>query len=215
MVRGLAACGIRSRVTAEKGRRQEGFPILLGTTFWKGIENDGGEYLLVDCRQFGTQKYVTLGWNGHGRDADYKIPDEVDGSRWEAHGIDLKPWQTGPHTVLCGQLPHPYEWYDSVEPRCDVFRGHPADKSNPTHLPGIATWEGVGRAVVLSSTVAVDAVINGVPTITMDPRSMAWDVTSHTFDYEWTGDRLPWLHRLAWCQWHHDEIEKGIPHLWA
>lgn len=215
MAAGLRAVGIPSVITADRFRHDEGFPILLGTTFWNAIEKDPREYLLVDRCQFGdTNKWVSLGWNGRGREADYKVPDSYDASRWEAHEMYLWPWQAGSNTVLCGQIPHPLGWYREVAPHCDLFRTHPADKLNPTNLPGIAGWHDVGKAVVLSSSVAVNAVMSGVPTVTMHPRSMAWDVSSHQIDETWIGDREPWLHWLSWCQWSHEEIEQGIPHLW-
>lgn len=215
MARGLKAVGIPSVVCSDHFRHDEGFPVLLGTTLWQGIEKDGGEFLLVDRCQFGdTNKWVTLGWNGRGRDADYKIPDNYDASRWEAHERFLEPWQGGKYTVLCGQIPHPLSWYADVAPQCDLFRPHPADGVNPTNMPGIKGWADVGKAVVLSSSVAVDAVMSGVPTVTMHPRSMAWEVSSHVPHETWIGDREPWIHRLSWCQWSHDEIEQGIPHLW-
>lgn len=215
MAAGLKAVGIPSVIVRDRCRRDEGFPVLLGTTFWQGIERDGGEFLLVDRCQFGdTNRWVTLGWNGRGREADYRVPASYDASRWEAHEMYLEPWRDGRNTVLCGQIPHPLEWYADVAPQCDLFRPHPADDMNPTSLPGIRGWADVGKAVVLSSSVAVAAVMAGVPTVTMHPRCMAWDVTSHVPHETVICDREPWLHWLSWCQWSHDEIEQGIPHLW-
>ena len=114
------------------------------------------------------------------------------------------------------------DWYDQVD--ADCFRPHPAG-DNPTGLPAIKDWHDVGLAVTLNSSIGVDTVMQGIPTVTMDGAAMAWDVTSHTIPeerfYEELGkangfaairpDRRPWLEWLAWTQWHWDEIRDGTP----
>lgn len=213
--KGLAAVGIPSRVTSDRTRQDEGFPILLGTTWWQGIENDGGEFLLVDRCQYGdTNKWVSLGWNGRGREADFKVPASFDASRWERYGASLDSWRSGRHCCLCGQIPQPLSWYAAVQSHASVFKPHPADHQNPTVLPTIGSWDDVGKAIVLSSSVAVQTVMMGIPTVTMSPRSMAWDVSAHAPQDTWAGDRLPWCHWLAWCQWSWDEVGEGIRHIW-
>src|SRR5690348_13801654 len=93
---GFRRRGVNVRVTDSRERLEEGFPVLLGTTFWKGIEADGGEYLLVDRCSFGdTDVFVSLVWNGHGRRGDHRIPENFNGERWERYGVPLKPWRTG------------------------------------------------------------------------------------------------------------------------
>jgi hypothetical protein len=76
-------------------------------------------------------------------------------------------------------------------------------------LPECGGWKDVGRAITLNSSVAVDAVIAGVPTVTMDAAAMAWDVTAHDPRETTKPPRLPWLHWLAWTQWNWDEISEG------
>lgn len=94
------------------------------------------------------------------------------------------------------------------------FRGHPAG-DNPTGLPRVLDWENVGMAITLNSSVGVDAVIAGVPTVTMDEGAMAWDVAGHDQLEFVTPDRRPWLDWMSWTQWHWDEIQDGeaIKHL--
>jgi len=124
-------------------------------------------------------------------------------------------WRTGSKRVLCGQhgaySPHyerPEDWYSTVS--ATHFRGHPAG-DNPTGLPRVHDWDDVGVAITLNSSVAVDAVIAGVPAVTMDEGAMAWDVTSHDASKTITPDRKPWLEWLSWTQWNHDEIRDGEP----
>jgi hypothetical protein len=189
-------------------------PLLLGTSRWKTIEADGGDYLLVDRCSFGdTDKYVSLVWNGHGRRGNHRVPAEVDGSRWEAMGHELKPWQPrGSRIVLCGQTetysPHYQtleEWYRDVP--ATNFRKHPSGE-NPTGLPDAADFED-SIAVTLNSSIGVKCVLAGIPTITMDEGAMAWDVTGHSLDDIRMPDRTFWAWRLAWTQHSDDEIREG------
>lgn len=215
LVDGLKAIGIPSVVTADRSRHVEGFPILLGTTLWRGIEATG-EYLLVDRCSFGdTNHWVSLVWNGHGRRGDHRIPQGFTADRWERYGVDLLPWKVGSRVILCGQTetysPHwdlLTQWYRSV--KATHFRPHPAG-DNPTDLPVARDFEDCKLAVVLNSSIAVQAVMAGVPTVTMDEGSMAWDVTGHSPQDIRMPDRRPWAHALAWTQWSHDEIREGRP----
>lgn len=213
---GLRRLGVAHEVTADRERR-DGLPILLGTTLWRGIEAMG-PYLLVDRCSFGdTNHWVSLVRDGHGRRGDHRVPAGAPASRWEwaedAGGVTLYPWSDGRRVVLCGQhetysprWPTPSAWYCTVT--ATHFRSHPA-ADNPTGLPECRTWRDVGRAVTLNSSVAVHAVLAGVPTVTMDEAAMAWDVTGHTPDEVVKPPRLPWLHWLAWTQWTHDEVAEG------
>ncbi len=216
---GLRAVGIKVEFTSDRFRHDEGFPILLGTTFWKDVERDGREFLLVDRCSFGdTDRFVSLVWNGHGRRGDYKAPspDKADPRRWESMGMELQPWcEGGSRVVLCGQTetysPHWASldaWYASVP--ATHFRKHPASV-NTTRLPDAADFTDTKAAVTLNSSIGPWCVIHGIPTVTMDEGSMAWDVTGHSLDDIRTPDREPWCHWLAHTQFSDDEIRKGIP----
>lgn len=64
--------------------------------------------------------------------------------------------------------------------------------------------------VAYNSNAAVDAVLAGVPTVTMDAGSMAYPVTGHTpFERPDMPDRLQWAHNLAFTQWSIEEIQRG------
>jgi hypothetical protein len=214
LVTGLKAKGIGVKATSEF-RRIGDLPILLGTTLWHGIEQDGGEYLLVDrCHYGDTNHWVALARNGRGYRARW--PDRTDPSRWEKHGQDLLPWRLGgSRVVLCGQVgsyspdwESETSWYRSVH--ATHFRPHPQG-ANPTGLPISHDWEDTRCAVVLNSSIAVQTVLCGIPTVTMDMGSMAWPITGHTLDDIRTEEREAWAHWLAWCQWSHDEIAEGTP----
>lgn len=212
---GFKRAGIPYEITDSR-ERQEGLPVLLGTSMWRGIEATG-DYLLVDRCSFGdTEKYVSLVWNAHGRRGDHRLPDHVTGERWESMGR-LLPWRpVGECVVLCGQCetysphyPTTAAWYARAE--ASHFRPHPADPG-PYPLPLKTDFENA-VAVTLNSSIGVKCVIEGIPTITMDEGAMAWDVTGHSLDDIRTPDREAWAHRLAWTQWSDDEIREGD--LWA
>ena len=223
---GLRSIGLPFAVTQSRERLGSGLPILLGTTFWRTIEADG-PFLLVDRCSFGSPgRWVSLVLNGHGRRGDHRVPDVRDGARWEKHAVEVRPWQTsvGSRTILCGQT-EPYsphyacieDWYDAVGPTCTHFRRHPASTRPFSRacgadvLPATDSWEEARMAVTLNSSVAVDTVLAGIPTVTMDEAAMAWSVTSHRADLTVMPDRTEWLHWLAWTQWTHDEIREGTP----
>jgi hypothetical protein len=218
MSQGLRQIGVPHHVTSSRQRAGEGLAILLGTSAFRAVEN--GPYLLVDrCSLGNTNHWVTLVRDGHGR-RGARVPDGAPAHRWEwmedAANVRVLPWRSGRRRVLCGQTetysPHYADlaaWYGTV--KATHFRKHPAG-DNPTGLPPCQSWDDVALAITLNSSVAVDAVLAGVPTVTMDEGAMAWDVTSHT-DEILKPARLPWLQWLAWTQFSHDEISEGRP--WA
>ncbi len=205
---GLSKLGIASCITEERQRTDFGFPILLGTTFWRDIEQDGqGDWLLVDRASFGDPQFVQLVWNGHGRRGDHKVPENASAARWGSICPPVQPLRSGDVRILCGQhrtySPHfatPADWYRAVQ--ADAFRPHPAVSDNPTGLPVVTSWDDA-TAHVLNSSVGIDCLINGVPVVEYDQGFMGWG---------WRRDgREAMFHWLAWTQWHHHEIRQGEP----
>ena len=142
--------------------------------------------LLVDRCSFGnTNEWVSLVWNGHGRRGDHCVR-HVDPARWEKIGVEVHPWQDiGKRIVLCGQVepysPHWYrmtEWYASHR-EATHFRPHPAMPVNPTYLPMTQDWDDVKQVITLNSSVAVDAILLGVPTVLRTKARMAWPGFEH------------------------------------
>ncbi len=222
---GLRASGVPFQVTASRERGDVGLPVLLGTTFWRDIEA-AGPYLLVDRCSFGDPgAFVSLVRDGHGRRGDHRVPEHPDASRWQRHGVTVQPWDArGDRVVLCGQTEtyspryrRMADWYSAVAPACTHFRPHPASRPGSVvgtaaaPLPKADSWDSCGRAITLNSSVAVEAVLAGIPTVTMDEAAMAWDVTAHVPEETMTPDRDGWLHWLAWTQWTYDEIGEGAP----
>ena len=66
--------------------------------------------------------------------------------------------------------------------------------------------------VTHSSSGMVDALVNGIPGISMSRASIAWPVTDHclaAIEQPTLHDREQWLHDLAYAQWSLSEMESG------
>ena len=200
--RGLEVLGFDVVVTDRQHRQWRDAPAtLFGTTLWQEIERTSSNWLLVDRASVGDPDYVTLGWNGRGRLANYKVPEDFDESRWRALGVELQPLRgPGEAVILCGEADGRYPDVYGTH-----FRPHPVS-GNPTDLPTVTDWID-GTYHVLRSSVAVDAIIRGYTTHVHDQSSLAYCVQ----------DRERWAHWLAWTQWSWDEIRQGHPigHLFA
>ena len=76
--------------------------------------------------------------------------------------------------------------------------------------------QGAKAVVTYNSTSAVDAIVQGIPAITMDKGSISYPVSQHTLadikalEYP---DRTQWLNGLGYAQWTMVEMSKGLP--WA
>ena len=78
----------------------------------------------------------------------------------------------------------------------------------------LSTLQSARCTVTYTSGLAVDSLLNGCPTIAMNPGSFAYDVTKHNvdnIDHPFCPPRDQWLYNLAHCQWHVSEIENGLP----
>ena len=64
-----------------------------------------------------------------------------------------------------------------------------------------------------TSGISFDSIVNGVPTITLNERSFMRPITSTSYydiDNPLITDRIPWLSRIAYCQWNLSEINTGV-----
>lgn len=80
----------------------------------------------------------------------------------------------------------------------------------------IPTLDKAHCTVCFSSTMSVDSLINGCPTIAMSPANFAYELGSNSLSDIVNPKRPPreqWLNNLGYTTWHVDEIEQGLP--WA
>jgi len=70
--------------------------------------------------------------------------------------------------------------------------------------------------VTYNSGAGVDAALLGIPVMTCDSGSFAWDVAVHDLnqwnpDMPYTPDRQQWLNNMSYVEWNLDEITNGEP----
>lgn len=178
---------------------------------------------------------VSFGGGLNGRGEFRGVRD--DASRFDQNFSGLmQPWQQRSEKValLVGQVPGDMSlvnmdmprWYSKVTQELlaagyrVLFREHPraVDRNKRITVPGTTLVTGslaqslaeVSLCVTYNSNTAVEAVLAGVPTITMDIGSMAWEVTSHDVA---SGPIMPerqsWAAQLAWKQWTEEELRSG------
>ena len=168
------------------------------------------------------------GLNGMANFNNAKAPAD----RWQQWDQLMMPWKLGgDYALIMGQVPNdsslygqcPYKWAEAVAVEAKkrykhvFFRPHP-EIGTARKITGVEMLlndynEAIDNAAVVitySSNSAVDSVMRGTPAISTIRGSMAWDVTSHRLDQPlYRGDRYAWACRLAYAQWHIDEIKSG------
>lgn len=199
---------------------------------WSGyVLQQGKPTIVIERGYLGERKktWLAVGNGGLNGLANFNNED-VPSDRWEMWADSVKPWKRGgKYAVIMGQVPKdsslygmcPYHWAHSVYLSAldkfnkVYFRPHPDAPPFKTDMPIIdgdldEALDNAKCVITYSSNSAVDAVMNGVPAITMFRGSMAWDVSSHDFTEKlYKGDRDAWGARLAYAQWHIDEIRSG------
>lgn len=168
--------------------------------------------------------YIALALAGHNGSGRWRCGE---GSRWQALGVDLKPWRTtGEHILVCPNrsfgrpdLIMPTDWVQQVQRRLQGItdrqikvRAHPG-----THAPRRllqADLENCWAVVIWSSSSGLHALINGIPVIRLAPAWVAAGAAGtelESIEDPHQPDRLPHLERMAWAQWTFDEIAGGEP----
>jgi hypothetical protein len=156
-----------------------------------------------------------------------------DGSRWREHFSHLmQPWREVPggYALILGQVPSDMSVKDVNLPAFYAkaaaafrakgfvvkFRPHPvyprAGCEGVESIGGDLASALSQAAVAISwnSNSSVDAVLAGVPSVTMDKGAMAWTVSGHALEFPPTPDRTEWAHWLAWTQYTEAEMKSGF-----
>lgn len=197
----------------------------------------GGEVCILERGYLGDRfKWTSVSFGG-GLNGKGEFRGTLDDpARFRRHfGELMQPWrrQDG-YALLIGQVPGDMSlagadvvrWYrrtagDLEAAGFDVrFRPHPVAENRGlrVRVPGVKlatgtlqeALDGAAVCVTFNSNTGVDAVLAGVPTITADRGSMAWEVTTHSVaEGVITPDREAWAARLAWKQWTLDEMSSG------
>lgn len=194
----------------------------------------GRRYLVMERGYIGDRfAWTSLGFDGLNGRAEFcnrgADPDRLD--RFFPNLI--QPWRTGGEYALIlgqvagdaalstlpgGDLNRFYMDLANQAERLGLpikFRPHPKSITLPPKLPLIGgdLSEALANAAVtiaFNSNSLVDAVLSGVPSITIDPGAMAWPVSSHDFEAPLIRpDRRQWAAELAHAQWSLTEIAAG------
>ena len=235
MARGLAAHGIEP-VLSIGGPVATHHVACWGWRTGKALRAAGHEVLVMERGYLGDRfAWTSLAWNGLNNRGDFgNVPN--DGGERFAQNFSLQPWKEGGEWVLLlGQVPGDASlqgkdlgrWYTRAAMAANnayempvLFRQHPRAAAKGFHQEPHYTHQAVGTlesalarsavAICWNSNAAVDAVISGVPAVTMDEGAMAWDVTAHRIGDIARPARETWAARLAWKQWKLTEIESGF-----
>lgn len=201
------------------------------------LRRAGHEVLVMERGYIGDRfSYTSLGWNGLNGFALFPSWRVDSGERFAAHGGNLLPWRDkGSYVLILGQVPRDAslrgidlmpqyeEWAKASKKRFGLpvlFRPHPdvVRKGITQHLSSAeksthrSLSEALSEAAVclnFNSNSGVDAVLAGVPTVSFDSGSMAWDMCGHKIGEIVRPDRTLWAHRLAFKQWSMSEIKTG------
>jgi len=174
--------------------------------------------------------------HGGGRFVDFATGRE----RLNELGLEVKPWKPdGNAIVIASQLRGDYsldgvdidEWASDVANFVNrkydkdiVIRRHPLsyndrpanyDVGDNVEISDAPLNEDLARAwrwISFTSGSSIDAVLAGVPSVTLNQKNFSWSVSSHDITdlaTPATPDRTDWLARLASHQWNLDEIASG------
>lgn len=177
--------------------------------------------------QTNPREIYALAIGGHNGSGTWRVGGP---ERWDALGVDLKPWRTdGEHILVCPNrsfgrpdMMMPLGWERDVAARLARFtkrpiriRPHPGNGAHAKPLA--ADLRDAWACVIWSSSAGVQALIAGVPVIYEAPHWICEDAA-------WHRDSLPGVEsaplnqdtfrphafrRMAWAQWLVSEIANG------
>lgn len=166
--------------------------------------------------------YYSISWGWHNGRGTWPAGGP---ERFEAMGIELKPWRIdGGHILICpnrsfgvgAQVMSP-SWAQEklhalsrITKRLIKIRSHPGN--NAPARPLEADLEGSWLVYVWSSSVAVHSLAAGIPTFIEAP----WNIlkgasATGSVEDHYSPNRQPHFERMAWHQWTVEEIESGEP----
>jgi hypothetical protein len=231
--KGLLKIGVKSNITTHESSSTKNV-VCWGWRRAQALIDKGHNVLVFERGYIDRFKYYSIGWNGLNGHADFCIPDEVDGKRFNDN-FEMKPWKDkGDYILIMGQVKgdaslrglNLTDFYNELyvelvkEYKMPVFfRPHPAATERRLNFePNIPEMGGdlhksmseAHLVVTFNSNSGVDAVLNGIPALSFDQGSMAFPVTGHNISDRIMPNREEWAHRLAHCQWDIDEISNGL-----
>ena len=163
--------------------------------------------LMIDRGWWGDPNYVSIGWL------------QTDGSRKFASGDKprpvpvYEPWKTRDYSCLI-LADYGQDIADLYYAACHRFgcvrvRKHPADETQPV-APLSSALRLHDVAICTSGSAGFEAIMQGLPTICLDPHNPIAPVCSASIDAPlYKGERDEWLHGMSYKQWSLAEIASG------
>lgn len=139
--------------------------------------------------------------------------------RWESLNIGLRPWRRkGKHILICpltGAIGDFYQidpdrWLQTISGEISRFTDRPIVVKPKTQGDLRESLKDCWCLVTHSSNAAVDALLEGVPVITLGESAcqpVSWDF--ETIENSVWPDREPWAYNLAYNQFTLDEMRNG------
>ncbi len=187
------------------------------------------------------ESYYSVGIGEFNGKANFRNKNSLP-DRWLKLNIDIKPLNTGgKNVVLLGQvlrdaslLHVDYDkWlnatYEYLNMKCEnvLFKPHPLMKtSGPTNGNHLLRGKNITKepleevlaeakyTVAFNSNSGVESILAGVPSVSIDKRSMIYNISSHDiFDpqYPTESKLLEWAYNIAYAQWTTEEMAQGLP----
>lgn len=165
----------------------------------------------VPTNRFAELNIAPKDWKSHGDvivvasqlPGDYSL-DGVDIDEW---ALDVAQWLSTRYSHPVVVRPHPVSTSEALIEACGRASIQISQLSLEKDIERAWRW------VTYTSGSSIDAVLGGVPSVTLSRNNFSWEVSSHSIrDLEkpFTPDRTAWLSRLAYSQWTLDEVASGI-----
>ena len=182
--------------------------------------------------------YYSLGFNGLNGRAKF-VHEDMPPDRWNKLNTNLKPWSSGgSHILFCSQYEHDasvqhvnyikleqntLKQLSYITNRQIVFRPHPV-KQRTNLIKNVILSKNLNKDIksdfqnchlvcAFNSNSAVEATIEGIPTLTLDEGCMVKpDTNTLNIDSVYspkTFDRELWKNNLAYSQWNIKEMLSG------
>jgi hypothetical protein len=207
---------------------------------WNQHRSQGKPVLVLDSGYVKRDVYFSAGWNGLNGMAEIQSVD-LPPDRWELLDTPLRQQvRTGSHVLVIGQVPWDASCqHASITKWCRktvaelrdrtsrpvIFRPHPmVDHPYRYRVKGVLLsartlaedFQNCHVVVTFNSNTGVDAIIAGIPVLSMDPGSMVYRITDH--DLSWIDyPNFPgyevqrsWAANLAYRQWNVEEFRSGL-----
>lgn len=183
----------------------------------------------------GENHHYAAGFNGMNGRADFRNKN-MGPERWDALGVQLKPYSSGDNVVLCGQVPwdasvdhHDHrQWLSEVAQKLRVitnrklvFRPHPLAVSSLPPINGLEystkpLAQDLANAhcvITFNSNSGVEALIAGKPIFAFDEGAMGYQLANKDLgelENLVYPNRQQWARNLAFAQWTPDEMKQGL-----